>query len=248
MKSIHPFVSKDDHTLKDVKDLPFKKRMEHIFIYYKLPIFIVLLVIYIISYSAYRKATEEIPVIYTGFINLSMGDDLHKHLTEDYITDREFPSKRNVVRTYDDLFLAEKPSAEEQPYVYASQLKILAAIDAEQLDVVLMTQDVFDSFSQNGYLINLEDFIGQKDPALYESLGSDLIENLEILWDNTDEVMADRTVPYQSETTTYLMGIDVSDFPCIKEAGFGESVYLGILKNTPREDVVLDYIHYISEK
>ena len=89
---------------------------------------------------------------------------------------------------------------------------------------------------------NLKDF---SDARQLQNLESYFVENIEILLDNATDVMLDPSVEYHSETTTYPMGLDITDFPVIREAGFPDRVYLGIIANTPRPDTVAAYLSYL---
>ena len=75
-------------------------------------------------------------------------------------------------------------------------MKILAVIDGELLDVVLMNKEAFDAFSQNGYLYALEDFLPQEDSGLYNAIKPDLAANIVILEDNQEELMFDSSASY----------------------------------------------------
>lgn len=111
--------------------------------------------------------------------------------------------------------------------------------------MVLMNQEAFDAFSQNGYLYNLEMFLLQTDPALYETVKSNLVSNLFILEDNSIERQLDASLPYQAITEEHYYGIDLSDTKLIQNAGFEEPVYLGIIANSPRTDTVIAYLNYL---
>jgi len=70
---------------------------------------------------------------------------------------------------------------------------------------------------------------------------------MEIREDNAKEVALDPSVEYQSVTVEYEMGIDLLSSPFFRDSGFTESVYLGVLRNTPRKEQVLDYIEYLYQ-
>ena len=128
-------------------------------------------------------------------------------------------------------------------YVYASQVKILSAIDNQQLDVVLMNKEAFDAFSQNGFLADLNSFAKEHELTDLEPY---FVDNIEILSDNATEVLTDPSVVYQAETDTYPMGIDVTEFPFIKQAGFPDLVYLGIIANTEHAENAASFVSYLA--
>lgn len=245
MNLLHPYRSSDQHSLKDLKNLKGKDKIIYIWDYYKVPIFLILLLFYIVVYSSYRHATAKQPLLYAGFVNVSVGEDLQRALTDDFISSLNLQNKRASVQTYSDLYLSEHASSDDLSYMQASQMKILASIDGELLDVVFMNQEAFDAFSQNGFLMNLEDFLKAGDSDLYQRAEEFLTENIEILSDNSTEVIADSSIPYESEITSYPMGLKLNSYPRFQNAGFPDTVYIGIIRNTPHSETVLTYLNYL---
>ena len=218
-------------------------RLQYIWDYYKLPIFLICVCIYAAGYIAWRNVTAEYPQLYLAYVNLEIGETLDHHLTEEFIDHLHPDEKNSVVKTIRNLALTENLQEVDASYVHASQVKILAAIDNRQLDVVLMNQEAFDAFSQNGFLMNLDSFSREQGLTWLEPY---FVENIEILSDNASEVLTDPSVTYHSETETYPMGIEISGFPCIKEAGFPDHVYLGIIANTEHAGNAAAYAAYLA--
>ena len=65
-----------------LRSLHGRKKWEHIWAYYKLPIAIVLIVVYILGYAAYRHVTKKEDVLYLGLVNITAGSDLTEQLTK----------------------------------------------------------------------------------------------------------------------------------------------------------------------
>ena len=145
--------------------------------------------------------------------------------------------------TLRNLAISDNLQGIDGSYMYASQVKILAAINNRQLDTVIMNREAFDAFSQNGILLNVESFCTEYALTQLEPYW---VDNIEILSDNATEVMADPTAAYHSETTTYPMGIDITSFPIIEKAGFPDHVYLGIIANTEHADNAASFVSYLS--
>lgn len=220
-------------------------RVQYIWDYYKLPILIILIVIYAIGYSVYRSATHKDAVLYTGLVNVVSGEELEAQLTEGFLADQGIDPAKNTLTLYSGWYLTDDETSEYHEYTYATRMKVLAAIDGEQLDVVLMNQEAFDAFAQNGYLYNMKDLLQETDPALYEKLQDSIVANMEILEDNADDLVFNPDLEYVSETTEYPMAVDLSGAGIIHDAGFGDSVYLGILGNTPRRETAVAYLKYL---
>lgn len=238
-------MTQDGHfSLKELKNLKGTAKIRFIWDYYKIPIFLICVCIYAAGYIVWRNVTAEFPQLYVAYVNVEAGEALDRQLTEGFIDHLQPREKHSVVRAIRDLVLTENLQEVDGSYVYASQVKILSAIDNQQLDVVLMNKEAFDAFSQNGFLADLDSFAKEHDLTNLEPY---FIDNIEILSDNMTDVMTDPTIEYHSETTTYPMGIDISEFPCIKEAGFPDHVYLGIIANTERADNAAAFVAYLAE-
>ena len=72
------------------------KKWEHIWAYYKLPIAIVLIVVYILGYTAYRHVTKKEDVLYLGLVNVTAGSDLTEQLTTGFAETQGLTKKQQV--------------------------------------------------------------------------------------------------------------------------------------------------------
>ena len=134
-----------------LRSLHGRKRLEQIWTYYKLPIFLVLLAIYAVCYIGYRQATRKNEVLYLAMVNVSAGQQLTEQLTQGFL-DQQGLTQKDDVYLYNGLLLSEEA---DQQYVYASRMKIMGALAADQLDVVLMDAEARDAFLEEGYLADL---------------------------------------------------------------------------------------------
>ena len=62
---------------------------------------------------------------------------------------------------------------------------------------------------------------------------------------DTDDTQADWPSVPESAAETCSMGLKMSQKGLFKNAGFDGDVYLGVIKNTPRMDMVIEYINYL---
>lgn len=113
------------------------------------------------------------------------------------------------------------------------------------MDIVLMNREAFDTFSQNGYLCNLEELLLPEDSMLFSRLSPYMISNTVILEDNSTDLYFDESIPYQSQTEIYPMGLDLSAAVCVKDSGLDNTVYLGIISNSPRKATAISYLRYL---
>ena len=141
--------------------------------------------------------------------------------------------------------MSDDPSPENHEYGYASKLKLMAAIEAKQLDVVLMNQEAYDIFSQKGYLLDFHRLLSSND-SLRRYLEPYLTANTVILEDNAVEYALNEAHQYQAVTEEVTNGINVSIFPMLWESGFSDSVYLGVVANSPRLPAAIQYIEYLA--
>ena len=148
-----------------LRSLHGRKRLEQIWTYYKLPIFLVLLAIYAVCYIGYRQATRKNEVLYLAMVNVSAGQQLTEQLTQGFL-DQQGLTQKDDVYLYNGLLLSEEA---DQQYVYASRMKIMGALAADQLDVVLMDAEARDAFLEEGYLADLRTL----DPGLADQPGLD---------------------------------------------------------------------------
>lgn len=219
-------------------------KAEYIFTYFKLPILLGLIALYLAGSAAYRQLTKKEVVLYTAYINVSVGDELEARLTGGFLSNCGANPKRAEIDLSRGLYLSDNPTPEDHEYQYASNLKLMAAIESKQLDIVLMNQEAYDIFSQRGYLLDLHSLLVSED-ALYRRLEPHLTANTVILEDNSIEYTLNQAEQYQAVTEEVTNGLELSALPLFQEA-FPEPVYLGVVGNSPRLPAVIEYIAYIA--
>ena len=211
------------------------KKLEHIWLYYKAPILLTILALGILLSGVYRAATKKEPVLYLAYLNVSVGEDMEARLTEDYLTCRGLNPKRAEVRLYRNLYLSDNPAASDHEFAYASRMKLLATINSKQLDLVLMNREAYDLCSASGYLLDLSDIL---DSAC-------LTANQVILEDNAVEYNLNAAQEYTAVTETVYNALELTQLSAFQKAGFSDSVYIGIIANTPRLPESQDYLDYL---
>jgi len=221
------------------------EKADYIYTYYKLPILMGLTALLFVCFSVYQQLTKKEVLLYSAYINVSVGDDLDARLSEGFVSASGADPKKAEVSVYRGLYLSDDPSPENHEYQYASKLKLMAAIDAEQLDVVLMNQEAYDIFSGNGYLLDFGSLLSPND-SLYQLMEPHLTTNTVILEDNAIEYALNEAHQYQAVTEEVTNGLDVSAFPMFQEAGFSDCVYLGVVGNSPHFPAVIQYIEYLA--
>ncbi len=229
-----------------LKDVHGTAKIGYIWEYYKLPIVIIGIFLYIVGYLVYGSLTHKDTVLYTALINVSAGDTFTEELSTGFLDYLGANVKKETVELYDGLYLTEDESDADYGYVYASNTKITASVAGGLLDVVLMDQTAFDLLSKNGYLCNMEQLLSQETPELYKGLQARLVENTVIIEDNSIDTQLDSSVAYTAVTDEYPMAVDLSQSDLILKEGFDGTLYLGIIANTPRTDAAIAYLRYLT--
>ena len=122
-------------------------------------------------------------------------------------------------------------------------MKILAAIDDEQLDIVLLDRESFDAFSQNGYLYNIEELLRKS--SVYDKVKPYIINNIVFLEDNGKDINFDATIEFEATTAEFPMGLDITNCSILSDQQYSDTIYLGVIANTPRKEMVLKYLEYL---
>ena len=177
------------------------QKADYIFSYYKLPIVLTLLFAYILCYGLYRHFSRKEVLLYVACANVVISEDTAEALSEAFVRDSGKDVRKCEVLLYRNLYLSDNPTLANHQYAYASRLKLLAMIDAEQIDVVLMNQEAYDFLAENEYLATIEH-------------GTN--------------------------------AVNVSRFPVFQNADFTDSVFLGVIPNSPRMASALEYIAYLE--
>ncbi len=230
-----------------MRDVHGTAKIGYIWEYYKLPIVIICIFLYIAGYLVYGSMTHKDTVLYAALVNMSADDTFTEELSTDFLDYLGANARKEEVELYDGLYLTEDESDADYGYVYASNTKITASIAGGLLDVVLMDKTAFDILSKNGYLCNIEELLIQEAPDLYEKLQAGLVTNTVIIKDNSIDTQLDSSVTYKAETDEYPMAVDLSQSDLILKKGFNGTLYLGIISNSPRMDTTIAYLRYLTE-
>jgi hypothetical protein len=227
----------------DFKALPTAKKVDYIFDYYKWPIILTIVAVIIIVSTVVRTVTRKNDTLYLAAVNVSFGSETEATLTEDFIEYEGLNTKRNQVYLYTAMYLSENPSEVDHEYAYASRMKLMAAVNAQEMDVFLMNREAYDLLSQSGYLAELGDILTDE---LYSAVEPYLTENDVIIEDNKLDVLLNEADERRTVTESYVNAMRVSDSDVLRAAGFEGDVYFGVAVNTPRPDVAADYIAYLT--
>lgn len=218
------------------------QKAEYIFAYYKLPLVLLLIAIVALGSVAKYFLTHKNAVLYAAYANVTLTDEQDSDLFDGFLDSIGVNQRKNEVYRYRDLYLVEVDDTVDHQYSYASRIKTLAAIDAEELDIVLMNKAAYDLLSNSGYLMDLEKVISDN-PSLLP-VRADLVQNVVVLEDNRVEVELNEADTYEAVTEDAFNALDVTEV-LTSENDLTGTVYLGIIGNSPRLDAVVSFITYL---
>lgn len=187
-----------------------KKKLEYIWDYYKLHMIGIAIVIIILISVIQGYVNKKNPILYIGFINTSFQESIMTELGDSFIDSIQGNSD-DCCYFYTNLVLTSDTTNGSYEYSYASEMKLLAAIESKEFDLAIVNKEVLDAMDRKEYLYDLS------------SLFPDA---------------------YQTKTT----GIDISNVDFLASAGINDPAYLCVIANTPRTDMVKQYIDYLCTK
>ena len=227
--------------------LSLSGKLQYLWDYYKLPFVIAIILLYIVGHRIYLNITHKDAYFYAAMVNVAPSDALQEKLEDGFMQSLGLSSDNPAV-FYKSLYLTDNISSEHYTYTQASQVKILSAINAGEMDMAFLDEEAFAAFAQNGFLYDLSRFFeeyGAAFPETEKTVPDHFVKNMVILEDNAKEVALDPSVSYSASTEEYFMGIDLTESRFFKDAGFSEPVYLAVIANTPRGEAVMTYIDYL---
>ena len=87
--------------------MPTAKKLEHIFTYYKWPILLALIALFILGTTLRRTLTQKEPVLYLALVNVGVGSEMENSLNDGFLRYTGADRKRQEVYLYRDLYLSE---------------------------------------------------------------------------------------------------------------------------------------------
>ena len=224
--------------------MPTAKKLEHIFTYYKWPILLALIALFILGTTLRRTLTQKEPVLYLALVNVGVGSEMENSLNDGFLRYTGADRKRQEVYLYRDLYLSENADTLNHEYAYASRMKLMGSIQTQKLDIAIMNREAYDLCSQKSYLAELPALLAD-DLSLLEQLTPLLTENEVVLSDNSIDVMLKVAEEEVRVTESVPNALRLSPLPLFRDAGFDSEIYLGILVNSRRTEAALDYIRYL---
>lgn len=223
-----------------------EKKLEHIWTYYKWPILLAAILLLILGSVLHRQLTKKESVLCLALTNVAVGEDLEDELTDGFLRFLGADAKKREVYLYRDLYLSDSADTLNHEYAYASKMKLMGAVSAGKLDLVLMNREAYDLLSRGGYLLELSPALFTENAALYAQLLPILSSNEVVLSDNSIKYQLGEAETLEVETETVRNALDVSGLPLFARAGFPDTVYIGVIANSGRLANCIEFVSYVS--
>ena len=223
-----------------------EKKLEHIWTYYKWPILLAAILLLILGSVLHRQLTKKESVLCLALANVAVGEDLEDELTDGFLRFLGADAKKREVYLYRDLYLSDSADTLNHEYAYASKMKLMGAVSAGKLDLVLMNREAYDLLSRSGYLLELSPALFTENAALYAQVLPILSSNEVVLSDNSIKYQLGEAETLEVETETVRNALDVSGLPLFARAGFPDTVYIGVIANSGRLANCIEFVSYVS--
>ena len=237
-----------DHERRELKkslaNMGPLEKLQYFFSYYTIHFILVVLAVVIVVTSIVHIATRKDVLLYIALTNTGVGSALENEMTDAFLSASGYDARKNEIELYKELYISNDPAQENHEYAYASSLKVMAAINAEKMDLVLMNKESYDVFSGSGYLWDLKSLLA--DNALLDRLEPYLVQNEVTLTDNSLDVALGEAAESVIVTETVCNAVNVSGLPIFREAGFPQDIYIGVIANSTRNDAILRYLVYLA--
>ena len=224
------------------------KKLEHIWLYYRAPILLGLAALLVLGSFVKRELTKKEPLVCLGYINVAVGEDLEQALDAGFVRFVGGDERKQEVEQLKGLYLSQDAATEDHQYAYASRMKLMGAVNAGLLDLVLMNRESYDLLSRGGYLLPLTPELFESAEGLYPRLEGLLVSGDVVLSDNSIEYELREAEEREIVTATAVNALDVTGTPLFRSAGFSAPVYLGVIANTKRPAAAVSYIAYLTDK
>ena len=237
-------MGRDEKAVREAyRRMGLKAKLVYILTYYWWAILLGIIAAVILSSVIYGQMTKKQNLLYVACLNVSAGGELEESLRQGYLDFAGEDPKKTDVLLYRNMYLSADPAVADHQMAYASRLKLMATINGKLLDLVLMNREALEILSAAGYLLDLSEFAERG--GIPEALLPYLTENVVVLEDNAIEYNLNEADEYHEVTALKTNALDLSEIPVISGAGFPDSIFLGIIANTPRLERCTDYLDYL---
>lgn len=219
--------SKDTVTKEELKNLPFKKKVQYFMDYYaKIVVVAIIAVVALFSLlntMVFNRSTCRLSLVFLNTCQTSDTETLTDTLSE-YL----------VLGNKNDYVSAENFNTED----YQMNMTYVTRIGAGSVDLVVCSREDFKNEAEKGYFADLTTVLPEE---LYESLSGQILDGQTAETDNEGNVI--------SYSEPMPMGIDVSDSSFLTEyTAYCKDPVLCVLANAPNPENAIKVVSYVTGK
>lgn len=136
----------------ETHNLHGREKLDHILTYYKLPIFLGILFVFLAGSQVRHLVTKKEIVLYVGIVNIAASEELLTEVRRAFLADAYPGERRTDIEILNALYLKEDPAPEETEYVRASEVKFLGSVTAGRMDAVITNESGLALLEQGGWI------------------------------------------------------------------------------------------------
>ena len=226
------------------KAQPGEEKFWYIWEYYKLHILAIVGAIIILFMVVHSIVEATKPTILQGFqVNVTNYNENGSYMKEDYLSSRGLNPKKNHIY-YDDSLLvdnrAESTNVNAQ-LLLASSTKIMANVQANDLDYMIMDHYSMDEYCKEQIFSDLKDVLPEEMFNRLEAEGRIEKSTMVLSWADDD-----KEIP--AETQEIYAGVNLYPSTFTDKMGITGDCYYVFLFNSKRTDVAVDFLNYLFEE
>lgn len=229
------------HNREAFAAMGLRDKARYVLAYYKLPIVLAVVALVAVGSWLHGRLTRREVALYVAYANVAVDEGADADLWAGYLS--VLGREGEEVTRYRDLYLTGSETPADHQYAYASRLKLMAATDAGQLDVVFADAEAWELLSRSGYLMELSELAA--DPGLSARLEPLLREGEVVISDNQVELDLSEADAYEATIERHPNALRVDGLSSLDALNLSGPTYLCVIANTPRTEEVRALLAYL---
>lgn len=209
--------------LKKIKELPFKKKLEYIWDYYKLLMagiaLLILGIVVVVQLVEKSKIVTELSVACINNVDI-LGE--MAVMQEDFAEYGGFTGEYQEVN-FDGSY--QMTLGQYDSMTTNSQSKLVAVIAAQNLDVLMMPKDIYEFYLGSSFYMDLKEVLTPEEYEQYEDL---------LYFDKQGE-----------DTQEKAYGIQIKDNEQVEKIFGNQEVVLSVVVNSKKQDNAKKFVQYL---
>lgn len=251
---------------EDMKNQPFKKKLEYFWDYYKWwaigGVAVIIAVIITISNIASRKND----VLYVAMVNVVANplSDSKSNISDPFLSEHGYSTNKNIINFNTDFLFYDSPGTDSESAPaysntlgYSSRENLVVYVSAGDVDSICGGNDWMDFYAYNGFFSSVYDYLPEEiieqysdkiyymDMAFKEELEKQAEED--ITWEFTGEY-PDGTKPEEMKDPVPI-GVILDDSELFNNNFLGvnetKKIVMGMVVNSPEKELTAELIEYM---